>query len=97
MMLGTFGIEPDRIRSYSSWGAYYYVHTGDAVMYRQEHLRRVEELVNGGDTVVVEPHQYMPWMLCVGDLSENPANGANSAMARFYHKQAIMCYGDTEP
>ena len=30
--------------SYSSYGAYYYVHTGEAAIYRQQYLQRVEKI-----------------------------------------------------
>ncbi|MCM1188898.1 MAG: DUF6056 family protein [bacterium] len=79
---------------YSSYGAYYFVHTGEAYNFYQEYLNRIETIVNGGDDVVVEPYHYKPWFLCIEDLSDNPDAEKNQAMAQWYGKNSITCVAE---
>lgn len=83
-------VEPDKEGSYSSYCAYHYVHTGEAYNFHQEYLKRVEAIKNGGDVVVVEPYHFKPWIIFMGELSEDADSGPNSAIAHFYDKQAVM-------
>ncbi len=76
---------------YSSWGAYRFVHSGEAYNFHQEYLERVEVLENSGPDVTVKPYAWQPWLICVGDLSDNPAAEENVAMARWYGKDSITC------
>ncbi|MCM1025740.1 MAG: hypothetical protein NC432_04855 [Roseburia sp.] len=76
---------------YSSYGAYYFVHTGEAYNFYQEYLNRIETIVNGGEDVVVEPYYYRPWFLCIEDLSADPSAEKNQAMAQWYGKNSITC------
>ena len=81
-MLAIGCINPDKVGSYSSYGAYYYVHTGEAFNFYQEYMERVETIKNGRDVVVVKPYSYRPQMLCMGELSENAYSGQNAAIAK---------------
>ena len=91
LMLGIFAIEPNQTAYYSSYGAYWYVHTGEAYEFYNEYLARVEAVTNGQDVVEVTPYHFAPLFLCSGDLSDDPWNEANQAMAKWYEKQAIIC------
>lgn len=91
IMLGIFAVTPDKEGSYSSYTAYHYVHTGEADNYYREYLKRVDTIKNGGSEVVVEPYYFRPWILCAGDLGEDPANEANAAIANWYNKVAVSC------
>lgn len=91
VMLGIFVAMPSKVGEYSSYVAYHYVHTGEAYNYYQEYLQRVSTIKNGGEQVVVEPYIYSPWILCVGNLTEDSYNQANRAMASWYDKEAISC------
>ena len=91
IMLGIFAVTPNKEGSYSSYTAYHYVHTGEAYNYYHEYLKRVDTIKNGGSVVVVEPYYFRPWILCIGDLREDSAYEANTAMARWYGKEAISC------
>lgn len=88
--LGVGCINPDKVDSYSSYGAYYYVHTGEAFNFYQEYLERVETIKNSGDEVVVKPYNYKPSMICMGELSENLYSGQNTAIAKWYDKKAVI-------
>lgn len=90
LVLGIGAINPDKVESYSSYGAYYYVHTGEAFNFYQEYLERVETIKNGGDVVAVKPYNYKPSMICMGELSEDPYSGQNAAIAKWYDKEAVI-------
>ena len=90
LTLGLGVIEPDKEGSFSSYCAYHYVHTGEAYNFHQEYLKRVEAIKNGGDVVVVEPYHFKPWIIFMGELSEDADSGPNSAIANFYDKRAVM-------
>lgn len=91
LMLGIFAIEPNQTAYYSSYGAYWYVHSGEAYEFYKEYLNRVELVTNGKDVVEVTPYHYTPEFLCSGELTDDPWNGANRAMANWYDKQAVIC------
>lgn len=91
LMLGIFAMESNQAGNYSSYGAYYWVHTGEANEFHKEYLARVDAIKNGGDVVTVPPYHFRPWFLCSGELTDNPNNEANSAMANWYGKAGIIC------
>lgn len=78
---------------YSSYGAYYFVHTGFAYNFYQEYQNRLETIANSGPDVIVEPYVYKPWFLCIGDLKEDPQAEENRFMASWYGKNSITCIG----
>lgn len=90
LIFGTGFINPDRERSYSSYGAYCSIHSGEAYNFYQEYHERMEKIVNGGDVVAVKPYHYRPWMLCMGELTEDMYSGPNRAIAKWYDKEAIV-------
>ena len=84
-------VSPSQAGCYSSYGAYYFVHTGEAYNFYHEYLNRVETIKNSGSDVVVEPYHFKPWFLCIADLNANPESDANRAMAAWYYKNSITC------
>ena len=80
---------PDQAGHYSAYGAYYYVHTGEAYNFHQEYLERVEKLLGDEDDVQLQPYHYKPWFLCMGDLSEDENNEANRSLAIWYDKDSV--------
>ena len=94
VMLGIFAIDPNQAGSYSSYGAYYWVHTGEANEFHKEYLARVETIKNGGSVVTVTPYHFRPWFLSLGELTANPDSGQNRAMADWYGKAAIICQSE---
>lgn len=96
-VIGIFAAEPNKPGNYSSYAAYLYVHTGEANNFREEYLKRVETIKNGGDDVVVKAIDFKPWILYSSELSEDPGNEANRSMAKWYRKNSITCiHGDVE-
>lgn len=74
---------------YSSWGAYHYIHSGEAYNFYSEYRERLMMLRSTEKNMVLEPYHYKPWMLCLGDLSEEPESGENQAMAQWYGKESL--------
>ncbi len=91
LMLGVFAAEPNKGGKFSSYCAYYFVHTGEAYNYYQEYLDRVEICESDETDVVVRPFVFKPWLLCLGDLSEDPKYEPNYFMALFFGKSSITC------
>lgn len=86
-----FHTESNQAGSFSSYGAYYYIHTGEAYNFYQEYLERVEILKSEEDEVVLKPYNWHPWFLCLGDLSDNPEDESNMALATWYDKETVIC------
>lgn len=82
--------------SYSSYGAYYYVHTGEANEFRRQYLQRVEQIRQGGEEIVLEPLIWRPWLLYKGDLSEDAGEPKNVSMAMWYDKNLIYIKAETD-
>lgn len=90
----TFGVEDNQAGRYSSYGAYYYVHTGEAYNFHQQYLERVEILKSEEQNVVLEPYVFKPWFLCATDLSDNPEDESNRALASWYDKESVIVQYD---
>lgn len=88
-MLAVFVTDNNPHDHFSSWGAYYFVHTGDAYNYHVQYLQRLETIRESGPDVVVEPYFWNPWTIRFGDLSEDPEREENSFMAKWYGKHSI--------
>lgn len=93
-LLVAFYFEDNQAGSYSSYGAYYYVHTGESYNFYQEYLQRVELLKSDEENVVLEPYRFKPWFLCTSDLSDNPEEESNRALASWYDKESVICQYD---
>lgn len=93
LVLAAFALEKNQAGNYSSYGAYYYIHTGEAYAFHQEYLDRVETIKNGGSSVAVNAYYFRPWFLRIGDLSDDPGREENQAMARWYNKEAVYSGG----
>lgn len=91
VMIGIFVAEPNKGGVYSSYCAYYFVHTGEANNYYNEYLERVAICESDAADVVVQPYVFKPWVLCLGDLSVDPAYEPNKFMAEFFGKNSIVC------
>lgn len=74
---------------FSSYGAYYFLRSGEAQKYYCEYEARVKQIQNGGSVIEVEPYTVMPWFLCMGDLSTDYTASQNNALAQWYNKEAI--------
>lgn len=88
--LVVFHTEPNQAGSFSSYGAYYYIHTGEAYNFYQEYLGRVKLLESDAENVELLPYQWKPWFLCMGDLSDNPEDESNEALATWYDKETVI-------
>lgn len=91
LMLGAFFLEPRPFENYSSYAAYYFVHTGEAHNFYHEYLDRVETITQGGEDVCVTPYHYRPGILMPEELTGNPADEKNRSIADWYGKNSITC------
>ncbi len=65
--------------------------SGEAKGYGQENMERLELLNDENvEDVVLQPHEYTPDMLYVGDLLDDPNAFANQRMAQFYGKKSVV-------
>ena len=89
MCLMIFKASPNQAGHYSSYGAYYYVHTGEAYNFHQEYLERVKRLSGNARNVHLPAYRFQPWFLCMGDISEDANNEANRSLAMWYGKDSV--------
>lgn len=84
-----FRFDDNQAGHFSSYGAYYYIHTGEAANYYHAWQDRFETIKNGGDVVELEPLVWKPRLLYLADISSNPEHGDNTPLAAWYGKQAV--------
>lgn len=89
-MLLCFFLTEGQARDFSTYGAYYYVHTGEAANHHLEYVRRIETIENSGANVEVAPMYWKPWFLFKGELSTSPSAEQNVEMAKWYYKESIV-------
>ncbi|MBP5282975.1 MAG: hypothetical protein J6Z22_10820 [Lachnospiraceae bacterium] len=91
LMLGAFFMEKRPFANYASYATYHFVHTGEAYNFYHEYLSRCEVIKNGPDDVVVTPYLYSPGVLMPYELSADPQDEANRAIASWYGKHSVIC------
>lgn len=84
-----FHAEKNPEGSFCSYGAWYEIHSGLAYNFYQEYLERVEILKGDEEDVVLTPYHWTPWMICIGDLSEDTKDESNRALADWYNKESV--------
>ena len=89
LCLGIFKVSPNQAGHYSAYGAYYYVHTGEANNYHTEYLERVKRLSGQAKNVHLPAYKYTPWFLCMGDITEDAKDERNRALAMWYGKDSV--------
>jgi len=90
----SFAVSPLERIKYSPYGAYYYVHTGEAAAYHDGYLRQVEAVKEQGADAVVDRNVFKPSFLYSGELSDDPEYEPNRFMAQWYGKSSIAVKGD---
>lgn len=74
----------------ATWGAYFYVHIGEANNLYNEYLERVETITESDEPIVgVKAYQWKPWFLYKGELSIHMDYDTNNAMTQWYGKDGI--------
>lgn len=89
VLLLIFLASPNQAGHYASYGAYYYVHTGEAYNFHQEYLDRIELLQSDEADVVLKPYYWRPWFLIWNDLSEDASAEENQAITFWYGKNSV--------
>jgi hypothetical protein len=78
------------IGAISSFGAYYYIHTGEAYAFHEEFLDRVRIIEESDHKIVDVPeYGYMPWFLINRDITDDPNNEENRMMAIYFGTEGI--------
>ena len=94
VLVVSFAVSPAERIKYSPYGAYYYVHTGEAAAYHDGYLRQVESIKSQGPDAVVDRNVFKPAFLYTGELSDDPEYEANKFMATWYRKNSIVIKAD---
>lgn len=94
VLLVAFAISPMNRIGYTPYGAYHYVHTGEAKAYYNGYLDMIEEIHNQGDDVRVIRNVFRPAYLYSGELSDDPDYEPNRFMAEWYGKNSIAVKED---
>lgn len=89
-MLLIFSQSSNPLGNYSAYGAYYYIHSGQAYNFRAQYMERTALLESDQTDLVLEPYRFKPWFLCIGDLSDNPDSEENRSLASWYGKNSII-------
>lgn len=86
----SFAVSKNQAGNFLSYGAYYYVHTGEALNYYNEHLVMDTLIKEAGEVVELEPFIWRPWFLCKkNEIDTNPDFEQNKALAQWYKKAQI--------
>jgi hypothetical protein len=89
-LLTVFHFQSDQAGNYAPYGAYYYIHTGEAEQFRNQYLERVEALTGDSSDVVLSPYRFKPWFLCKReDIKTDAESDINRVMAAYYHKSSV--------
>lgn len=89
-MLIIFFLTSNKFGNYSPYGAYYFIHSGEAYNFRAQYMERIELLESDQTVLVFEPYRFKPWYICIGDLSDNPGSEENRSVASWYDKSSVM-------
>lgn len=87
----SFAISDNQAGNFMPYGAYYYVHTGEALNYYNEHVLMAEAINECGEDAVVQQLVWHPWFLWkIDEIDTNPNAEQNQAMARWFGKRSIV-------
>lgn len=85
---------PMRLHNYSSYAAYVSLRAGEAAQYHEEYQERLQRLASDEAQVAVKEFSVKPYLLYFDDITEDPQNWKNTAVASWYGKEAV--YLETE-
>ena len=85
----SFAVSPLERIQYSPYGAYYYVHTGEAAAYHDGFMTMVEDIKSQGPDVLVDKNVFKPAYLYAGELSDDPTYQPNVFVAEWYGKNSV--------
>lgn len=75
--------------------AAYELVSGEAADFREENRVRIELLENGeGEDVVLQSYSARPYLLFADDITTNPADWRNKALAGYYHCSSVVVEED---
>ena len=98
LMLTAFHFTLDKIGAVSSFGAYYYVHTGEAYAFHEEFLERVRMIEESDheSVVTVPEYGYKPWFLINRDITDDQSQEENRIMADYFGVPGIRAVSRDE-
>lgn len=76
--------------TFTSYGAAYYLRSGEAALFYNEYIQRKNLLeTTSEEDVVLEPHQFKPWYLYIDDITVSPDDWRNGMVAAWYGKHSV--------
>lgn len=76
--------------TFTSYGAAYYLKSGEAALFYNEYIQRKNILeTTTEEDVVLEPHQFKPWFLYIDDITTSPDDWRNGMVATWYGKHSV--------
>ena len=85
------GLQNDTLLLFSSVQAVRDIADGSVFAYEAEYQARLTTLQNAaGEDVVFLPYQNRPRTVLVGDYGQNPTQGSNAAMAKWYGVNSVI-------
>lgn len=95
LLLAEFVLNAEgRLFQYSTYAAYVSLRTGEAEQYHQEYLDRLVLLNSEDETVILKEFTQKPWLLYFDDITEDPYDWRNAAVANWYQKDAVYLEGE---
>ncbi len=79
-----------RLFEYSSYAAYVSLRAGEASQYEQEYQNRLELLITADKEVEVEEFTVKPRLLYFDDITDDPYDWRNKAVANWYGKDSVI-------
>lgn len=91
-LLLTVKFTPEKVGGYTSYGAYYYLATGEAKYFHSQFEMREAYLKTDETNVVLEPYTVQPYYLYISDITTDAANWQNNQVARWYGKSSVVLH-----
>ena len=92
LLLLSIKILPSSIYNISSYAAYVSLRSGEAQQYHQEYLQRLQIFQSDSLSVTVNEFSVKPYLLFFDDITEDPENWKNIAVAQWYQKENVKLY-----
>ena len=76
--------------TFISYKAYNSLKSGEASIYYNEYLERLEKYLSDDKNITVKEHTVKPYLLFFSDITEDSTHWQNLSVERFYHKDSVV-------
>lgn len=76
--------------TFISYKAYNSLKSGEASIYYNEYLERLEKYLSNDKNITVKEHTVKPYLLFFSDITEDSTHWQNLSVERFYHKDSVV-------